>query len=59
MFQIQIDDTIEKIKVQRLIQMCDECGISLSELDSVVQPIIDSCTKEAISVSVWKHFLSL
>lgn len=52
LFQLQIDDAIEKLKQQRLLQLCEESGVSLAELDSVVQPIIESCTKEAISVCI-------
>jgi len=47
-----IDDAISAAKREQLIALSAECQVPLEELDATVQPIIDSCTKEAISVSL-------
>lgn len=36
-------------ETEELKKLADECSIDLSELDSILQPIIDSCTKDSIS----------
>ncbi|KAL4236438.1 hypothetical protein ACF0H5_004823 [Mactra antiquata] len=43
-----IEDAIYGNKAEQLKQLSDECGISLDDLDKTVQPIIESCTKDAI-----------
>lgn len=48
--QSQIEDAIWGNKAEQLKQLSDECGISLDDLDKTVQPIIESCTKDAIQV---------
>jgi len=48
-----IDDAIYAAKREQLVALSGECQLSLDELDAAVQPIIDSCTKEAISVSTF------
>jgi len=50
-----IDDAIYATKHEQLLALSNECQLSLDELDNTVQPIIDSCTKEAISVSIFVH----
>lgn len=45
-----IDENISMAKKEQLIALSTECNLSLTDLDSVVEPIIESCTKEAISV---------
>ncbi|XP_069703277.1 calcium homeostasis endoplasmic reticulum protein isoform X1 [Periplaneta americana] len=47
--QGQIEDALRKAQQDSLQQAADEAGISFTELDSVLQPIIDSCTKDSIS----------
>lgn len=47
--QGQIEDALRKAQQDALQQAADEAGISFTELDSVLQPIIDSCTKDSIS----------
>ena len=48
------EDTIRKSRLEYLEHLAQECGIALKELEAVVQPIIDSCTKETIgSGKVW------
>ncbi|XP_021925651.1 calcium homeostasis endoplasmic reticulum protein isoform X2 [Zootermopsis nevadensis] len=47
--QGQIEDALRKAQQDTQQQAADEAGISLTELDSVLQPIIDSCTKDSIS----------
>jgi len=45
-----IDDAIYSAKREQLVALSSECQLPLEQLDAAVQPIIDSCTKEAISV---------
>ena len=47
--QIQIDDTIAKAQENDLKNDAIDCGIDFGEFDNVLQPIIDTCTKDAIS----------
>ncbi|KAJ9587588.1 hypothetical protein L9F63_018970, partial [Diploptera punctata] len=47
--QGQIEDALRKAQQESLQQAAEEAGISFTELDSVLQPIIDSCTKDSIS----------
>ena len=49
--QVQIDEAIQGAQKVRLEELCGECKISMKELDDIAQTIIDSCTKDAISVS--------
>ena len=46
-----IDEAIMLAKKESLISLSSECEIPLDDLHKMVQPIIDSCTKDAISVS--------
>ena len=50
--QVQIDATIEKVREEDFQSMLADCNISLEEMEGVVQPIIESCTKDAISVCI-------
>lgn len=47
--QLQIDEAIRKSQVESLIKRAEENNVDLRELDNVLQPIIDSCTKDSIS----------
>ena len=52
--KIQIDEAIIKAEEEEINKLAKELELDLDELASVVQPIIESCTKDAISVSlVW------
>lgn len=46
-----IDEAIVNAKRDYLLMLSKDCEISLEEIDKIVLPIIDTCTKEAISVS--------
>lgn len=48
--QTMIDEAIHAAKREQLVALSSECQLSLEELDGTVEPIIHSCTKEAISV---------
>ena len=50
--QIQIEEALVKVRDEKLDQLCLECDIKQEDLHSIVQPIIDSCTKDAILVSL-------
>jgi len=54
-----IDDAVHAAKREQLLALSSECQLSLDELDSAVQPIIESCTKEAISVCAVDQFPNL
>lgn len=47
--QIQIEETIAKAQENDLKKDAVDCGIDFGEFDNVLQPIIDTCTKDAIS----------
>ena len=51
LLKIQIDEAIIKAEEEEINQLAKELELDLDELASVVQPIIESCTKDAISVS--------
>jgi len=55
--QTMIDDAIHAAKHDQLVALSSECQLSLDDLDGAVQPIIDSCTKEAISVRTFLYVL--
>ena len=48
---MQIDEAIIKAEEEEINTSAKELELDLEELASVVQPIIESCTKDAISVS--------
>ncbi|XP_065359706.1 calcium homeostasis endoplasmic reticulum protein [Calliphora vicina] len=45
----QIEEAIEAAQNSQLETKAEELNISLSEFDSILQPIIDACTKDSIS----------
>ncbi|CAH1774373.1 unnamed protein product [Owenia fusiformis] len=47
--QGQINEAVVKAREAELQALCDKCGTQMSELDTMAQPIIESCTKDAIS----------
>nr|CAD7573998.1 unnamed protein product [Timema californicum] len=47
--QTQIEDALRKSQEDALQRASEEAGISINEFDSVLQPIVDSCTKDSIS----------
>lgn len=46
-----IDEAIVNAKREYLLMLSKDCEIPLEEIEKIILPIIDSCTKEAISVS--------
>ena len=46
--QVQIDEGIENTQDEELSLLSDECDIRIEDINTAVQPIIDSCTKDAI-----------
>lgn len=57
--QTMIDDAIYAAKREQLVALSSDCQLSLEDLDGAVQPIIDSCTKEAISVCTSDCYVNL
>ncbi|KAL1116523.1 hypothetical protein AAG570_004995 [Ranatra chinensis] len=47
--QMQTEEAIRKCDLETLTKEAEELGINFQELDMVLQPIIDSCTKDSIS----------
>ncbi|XP_072941000.1 calcium homeostasis endoplasmic reticulum protein isoform X1 [Epargyreus clarus] len=47
--QAKINELVAKAQVEKIQMMADENNISLPELDNILQPIIDTCTKDSIS----------
>lgn len=47
--QSQIDAAVKIAQSELLQRQADEAGIKLMEFDEVLQPIIESCTKDSIS----------
>lgn len=45
----QIDVAVLIAQNEMLQRQADETGIKLPELDEILQPIIESCTKDSIS----------
>lgn len=47
--RIQIEEAITKLIDNDLKKEAVDCGIDFNEFDNVLQPIIETCTKDAIS----------
>ncbi|KOB73344.1 putative mrna binding protein [Operophtera brumata] len=47
--QVKINELVSKAQVEKIQMMAEENNISLTELDNILQPIIDTCTKDSIS----------
>ncbi|XP_054710989.1 calcium homeostasis endoplasmic reticulum protein-like [Uloborus diversus] len=47
--QVQVDEVIRKAQDEKLSKLASENELDLKELDGILQPIIDSCTKDSIS----------
>lgn len=47
--QAQVEQLVAKCKQIDLDKKADSCGVTISEIHGILQPIIDSCTKDSIS----------
>lgn len=47
--QNQIDEAIDKAQNENVSKQAEENNIRLNEFDVILQPIIESCTKDSIS----------
>ena len=47
--KLQSNEAIRKAKWEHLELLASDTGIDLEEMETVLQPIIESCTKESIS----------
>lgn len=47
--QKQIEEAVEKAQWDSVMKQAEDNGIRLSDFDTILQPIIDSCTKDSIS----------
>lgn len=50
--QVKINELVSKAQVETIQIMADENNINLTELDTILQPIIDTCTKDSISTGM-------
>lgn len=50
--ETQIEEVIAKAQHETLLKQADEMQINIYEFDSILQPIIDSCTKDGISTGI-------
>lgn len=56
--QKQIDEAIEKAQNETVLKQAEENNIRLADFDAILQPIIDSCTKDSISAGK-THLISI
>ncbi|XP_014681782.1 PREDICTED: calcium homeostasis endoplasmic reticulum protein-like [Priapulus caudatus] len=56
--QSSIQEGVAKAENERLELQAEECGVEMSELNNMAQSIIDSCTKDAISVRCLFRYLN-
>lgn len=47
--QAQVESAVSKCELEELERDADDCVVDLNEFNSILQPIIDSCTKDSIS----------
>lgn len=47
--QVTVEATVAKCESVDMQKTAEQCGIVLSDLNAILQPIIDSCTKDSIS----------
>lgn len=47
--QAQVEQLVAKCELADLEKKAEDCGITISEIHGILQPIIDSCTKDSIS----------
>jgi calcium homeostasis endoplasmic reticulum protein len=45
----QIEEAIAKAQAEHIVRCAQENKVSLTEFEAILQPIIESCTKESIS----------
>ena len=60
--QLQIEAAVQRAVEEGLKVMAQDCSINLEELSGVLQPIIESCTKDAISAGknyIFSHSISI
>lgn len=50
----QVEEAIEEAQNKQLDKQAEEQNISLKDFDAILQPIIDSCTKDSISQGKYK-----
>lgn len=55
--QTQIDEGLIRAQNELIQTLADENEINVMEFDGILQPIIDSCTKDSISAG--KNYLLL
>lgn len=56
--QKQIDEAIEKAQNETVLKQAEENSIRLADFDAILQPIIDSCTKDSISAGMTSWWAS-
>lgn len=51
----QVDEAIETAQNTHLEKQAEDNGIMLREFDGILQPIIESCTKDSISAGKYNQ----
>lgn len=51
--QKQIEEAVEKVQWETVLKQAEDNGLRLTDFDTILQPIIDSCTKDSISAGKW------
>lgn len=52
--QEQVTAAVAHAVEQQMQKLLEETQLDMNEFDNLLQPIIDTCTKDAISVSAWR-----
>ncbi|XP_054273893.1 calcium homeostasis endoplasmic reticulum protein-like isoform X2 [Macrosteles quadrilineatus] len=47
--EVAIEEAIQKAQKEHMNAEATECSLNFAEMDAILQPIIDSCTKDSIS----------
>lgn len=50
--QKQIEEAVEKAQWDTVLKQSEENGLRLTDFDTILQPIIESCTKDSISAGM-------
>jgi len=57
--QGQIEEAVMRAREEKVSKLCEECEMVPEDFDKKIQPIIDSCTKEAMLVKTFSQSIPL
>lgn len=52
----QIEEALAKAQLEHITRCAQENQLNLNELDDILQPIIDSCTKDSIANGNYNNY---